>query len=131
MRTNILADMKKVVSMILALALSLCFTIASAEDSELLGKPFPDFTVSDTQGNTLTLSEIPRDASTLAFPVSADRAIHVENEDAKCVLFRQEGNPIPRRVYVIHDDVAHLRLEAGHSVLCACVVQFPRSRGQR
>ena len=241
MRTNSRTDLKKVISMILALALSLCFTIASAEDSELLGKPFPEFTATDTEGNTLTLSEmlkdheavliniwatwctpcsaemgflneayaqygdrvafivlsredndtmeairayreergldfpmgrdegetlyrytggqgiptsvivdrfgnaaflhvgsflstgevtrvieaflgegytetavlseIPRDASTLAFPVSADRAIHVENEDAKCVLFRQEGNPIPRRVYVIHDDVAHLRLE--------------------
>ena len=233
--------MKKMISVILVLALALCFTIASAEEAELLGKPFPDFTATDTRGNTFSLSEalknheavliniwatwcppcnaemgflneafeqygdrvafialsqedddtvaiieayrqerglsfpmgrdegaalyqytggrgipvtvivdrfgntaflqvgsflsagevtrligaflgegytetavlteIPRDASTRAFPVSSARAIHVENGNAKCVLFREEGNPVPQRVYVIHDDVAHLRLE--------------------
>ena len=233
--------MKKVIFMILMLVLSLWFTIAAAEESELLGTPFPDFTVADTQGNTFILSEalkdheavliniwatwcppcnaemgflneayeqygdrvafialsqedndtaeiieayrkehglafpmgrdegaflyqytggkgipatvivdrfgntaflqtgsflstgevtrlieaflgdsytetivltdIPRDASTRAFPVSSARAINVENENAKCILFRAEGNPVPQLVYVIHDDVAHLRLE--------------------
>ncbi len=233
--------MKKVIFIILVLALTLCFTVAAAEDADLLGKPFPDFTAIDTEGNTFALSEalkdheaaviniwatwcppcnaemgflneayeqygnrvafialskedddtleiieayrqerclsfpmgrdegevlyqytggkgipvtvivdrfgntaflqtgsflsadevtrlieaflgdgytetaalteIPRDASTRAFPVSSARAIQVENENAKCVLFREEGTPVPQQVYVVHDDVAHLRLE--------------------
>ena len=233
--------MKAVISVVLAMALSLCLTIAAGEEAALPGTPFPDFTVTDTQGNPFTLSEalkdheavliniwatwcppcsaemgflneayqrygdraafialspedndtveiieayreerglafpmgrdeggalyrytggnglpttvivdrfgntaflrtgsflgadevtrligafledgytetavltgIPGDASTRAFPVSPARAIHVENKDARCVLFRAEGNPVPQMAYVIRDDVAHLRLE--------------------
>ena len=47
--------MKKLVSLFLALLL--CCGIAQAEDSGILGKPFPDFTVTDVDGNTFTLSE--------------------------------------------------------------------------
>ena len=45
----------------LVLLLTLCIVSASAEDAEILGQPFPDFTVTDTQGNTFTLSEVLKD----------------------------------------------------------------------
>lgn len=47
--------MKKLVSLFLALLL--CCGIALAEDNGILGKAFPDFTVTDVDGNTFTLSE--------------------------------------------------------------------------
>ena len=43
------------------LALLLCFGMAAAEDTVMLGEPFPDFTVIDTQGNAFTLSEALKD----------------------------------------------------------------------
>ena len=48
--------MKKLILLGL-LTLALCFGAAAAEETTILGKPFPDFTAVDTQGNTFTLSE--------------------------------------------------------------------------
>ena len=48
--------MKKIFfTLFLLLALCLC-TAAAAEDPVALGQPFPDFTATDTEGNTFTLS---------------------------------------------------------------------------
>ena len=49
--------MKKVVLILLALALFLAVSAAAEGETSFLGKPFPDFTVTDTEGNTFTLSE--------------------------------------------------------------------------
>ena len=54
--------LKRILTVLLALAL--CVGIASAEQAEqnsILGKPFPDFTVTDSEGNTFTLSEALKD----------------------------------------------------------------------
>lgn len=53
--------MKRLLSILLVLALSLSLSAASAEEETILGKPFPDFTVTDTDGNTFTLSEALKD----------------------------------------------------------------------
>ena len=53
--------MKKVILILLALTLFLAVSASAEEGSPLLGKPFPDFTVTDTDGNTLTLSESLKD----------------------------------------------------------------------
>ena len=53
--------MKKVILILLALALFLSVSASAEDESPLLGKPFPDFTVTDTDGNTLTLSEALKD----------------------------------------------------------------------
>lgn len=54
--------MKKIAVIFLLLALVLCLGTAAAEETEsILGKPFPDFTVTDTEGNTFTLSEALKD----------------------------------------------------------------------
>ena len=45
----------------LVLLLTACVAFAAAEDAEILGQPFPDFTVTDTEGNTFTLSEALKD----------------------------------------------------------------------
>lgn len=39
------------------LTLACCFGAAAAEETNILGKPFPEFTAVDTQENTFTLSE--------------------------------------------------------------------------
>lgn len=53
--------MKKLAYCSLALLLALCLGAASAEESGILGKPFPEFTAADTQGNTFTLSDALKD----------------------------------------------------------------------
>jgi thiol-disulfide isomerase/thioredoxin len=49
--------------LVLLLSIMLLAGIASAEEeaNDILGKPFPDFTVTDTEGNTFTLSEALKD----------------------------------------------------------------------
>ncbi len=53
--------MKKVLLILLALTLFLAVSASAEGESQLLGKPFPDFTVTDTDGNTFTLSEVLKD----------------------------------------------------------------------
>ena len=78
----------------------------------------------DGYTESAVLTEIPRDASTRAFPVSSARAIHVENESARSVLFWVKGNPDPQPAYVISDAVAHLRLEIAASDDPAAVTYY-------
>ncbi len=53
--------MKKVLLTLLALTLFLAVSASAEGESPLLGKPFPDFTVTDIDGNTFTLSEALKD----------------------------------------------------------------------
>ena len=53
--------MKKVILILLALALFLAVSASAEDESPLLGKPFPDFTVTDIDENTFTLSEALKD----------------------------------------------------------------------
>ena len=53
--------MKKVILILLALTLSLAVSASAEDESSLLGKPFPDFTIKDCEGNTFTLSEALKD----------------------------------------------------------------------
>ena len=52
-----------ILSLVTCLVLALCIGTAPAEEAnaDFLGKPFPDFTVTDTEGNTFTLSEALKD----------------------------------------------------------------------
>ncbi len=47
---------KKTLILVLV-TLALCLGAAAAEENGILGRPFPNFTVTDTQGNTFALSE--------------------------------------------------------------------------
>lgn len=49
--------LKKGIVLILALALCLALLPARGENVSILGQPFPDFTATDTEGSTFTLSE--------------------------------------------------------------------------
>ena len=53
--------MKKCLLILLALTLFLAVSASAESGSSILGKPFPDFTVTDTEGNTFTLSEALKD----------------------------------------------------------------------
>ena len=52
---------------------------------------------------------LPGDA-TCAFPVSAGRAVHAENEDTETVLFFAENRPAPVICCIVPDDTAPLRI---------------------
>ena len=82
----------------------------------------------DAYTETAVLTQIPKESATAAFPVSAVRAIHVENENAKSVLFRAEGVPNPIQAYVIEGDVAHLRLEAAATDIPADMYYYTLSQ---
>ena len=49
--------MKKIILVLLALTLFLAVSASAEDDSDFLGKPFPDFTVTDVDGNTFNLTE--------------------------------------------------------------------------
>ena len=49
--------MKKTLLILFALTLFLAVSASAEGESPLLGKPFPDFTVTDCDGNAFTLSE--------------------------------------------------------------------------
>jgi hypothetical protein len=70
------------------------------------------------------LTEIPKETATAAFPVSAARAIHVENENVRGVLFRVEGVPDPVQAYVVDGGVARLRFEIAASDIPAEMVYY-------
>ena len=54
--------MRKAIALLLMMVLVLCVSIAAAEATKgFLGKPFPDFTVTDSEGKTFTLSEALKD----------------------------------------------------------------------
>ncbi len=53
--------MKKVLLILFALTLFLAVSASAEDESPILGKPFPDFTVTDIDENTFTLSEALKD----------------------------------------------------------------------
>jgi len=53
--------MKNAILILLALTLFLAVSASAEDESSLLGKPFQDFTVTDIDGNTFTLSEALKD----------------------------------------------------------------------
>ena len=53
--------MKKVISVFLVLMLLLWAVPAAAEEKDILGQPFPEFSTTDTEGNVFTLSEALQD----------------------------------------------------------------------
>ena len=74
-----------------------------------------EFFLGEGYTESTVLTEIPKDISTAAFPVSRATSIHVENENARPLIFWAEGDPDPNMAYVIYDDTAHLRFEAAAS----------------
>ena len=72
--------MKKVLLTLLALTLFLAFSASAEEESPLLGKPFPDFTVTDIDGNTFTLSEKLKDHEAVLINFWATWCVPCRNE---------------------------------------------------
>ena len=79
---------------------------------------------------TTVLERIPSDTATCAYPVSAVRAIHVDNENARQIEFRAAGEAEPLTAYVIEDDTAHLRIEAAAADNPAEMIYFDQNRGK-
>ena len=74
-----------------------------------------DAFLGDTYTETRVLDSIPRDTTTRAFPVSAARALYVDNEDARRFVLRvqqaEAGYDMAFEGYVISGDTARLRFE--------------------
>ena len=60
---------------------------------------------------TTVLNEIPRDSATRAFPVSPARTLHVENENARKIAFRENSSGQNITGYIVNEDTVHLRFE--------------------
>ena len=111
--------MKKTTVILLVFLLGLN---AEAAENEEAGFPGEDYSESSI------LADIPEEASTCAFPVSSGRAVHVENENARCIRMSTPDEPEPLLVYVINEDTAHLRLELPASDDPA-VIMYSNNRG--
>lgn len=70
-----------------------------------------DVYLGDGYTETFVLNGVPAEGNTRAFPVAAERALIVENESAKPVIFHIGGMDSPLTFYVVPDDTAKLRLE--------------------
>ena len=72
-----------------------------------------DACLGDDYAETVTMTEVPRDSATKALPLFATRALRLENEGARRVVFHLGGDYKPLEAWVIDGGVAHLRLEPG------------------
>ena len=83
-------------------------TFFTYEDLERTVTPF----LGEGYAETKVLKEIPKDSSTGAFPVSAKRAVYVENENARKILFHfdeeREGDPLV--CYIVPEEKARIRI---------------------
>ena len=64
----------------------------------------------DGYTETRVYTDIPKSSATAAFPVAAERGVIVENPSAQRVIVSWQEKDTGMPVYVINDDVAHLRL---------------------
>ena len=70
-----------------------------------------DFFTGANYTETVVLQDVPADCSTRAYPVSAKRALHVDNQNVKMILIHIEGVAEPYNCYVVPEEKAHLRFE--------------------
>ena len=66
----------------------------------------------DSYTETVTLTAIPKDTSTRAFPTSAVTELQVENETARLIVIHDVNQNESELGYIIHEDTAHLLLKA-------------------
>ena len=88
--------MKKILALLLSIML--LAGIASAEETQddFLGKPFPDFTVTDTDGNSFTLSEALKDHDTAPQRHTRRQQEEQRLDDEQCSLRPKHHFPIKR-----------------------------------
>lgn len=79
---------------------------------------------------TRVLNDVPKETTTRAFPVSAARALHVDNESARRIVFRAEGIPGSLTAYAINDDAARLRFEIAASDNPAAMIYYDAYQGK-
>ena len=84
---------------------------ASADDLRRTIETF----LGDGYTESRVLNGIPPESTTMAFPLSASRAIRVANGNVKKVLFRYASGSEPITAYVVNDDTAHVRLDISAS----------------
>ena len=70
-----------------------------------------EYFLGDGYTETSVLDGIPRDTSTVAYPVSASRRITVENASARTVEFRIPDLGMSALGYIVTEDTARLRIE--------------------
>ena len=103
--------------------------VGSFNNAGEIGRVIEAF-LGDGYTETKVLNEIPRESATAAFPVSKSRAIHIENEGAKQILFHLEGYPQDQTAYVIPDDTAFISLEIAASDNPGDIVYYDYTRGK-
>ena len=112
--------MKKAIALLLMMVLVLCVSIAAVEASkDFLGKPFPDFTVTDSEGKTFTLSEALKDHEAVLINFWATWCDPCKNEF-----------PMLNKVYEeVKDKVAFIALSKEPKDTAEKIEAFRRERG--
>lgn len=70
-----------------------------------------DTFLGDGYTETVVQYDIPKDTSTFALPVSAARALYIDNPEAQKAVIRAEGIETSISIYAVNSDVAHVRAE--------------------
>lgn len=110
--------MKKILILIL---LALCFACASAEQADFLGKPFPDFSAADTEGNTFTLSEALKEREAAVLVIWSSR----------CPLCRAEMPVLNELFEAYGDQVAFFALSGDGEDTMETVAAYREANGIR
>ena len=85
----------------------------------------------DRYTETAVLTRIPKKAATRAYPVCAERAVYVDNENMKKVLFYLSGMDKPLLTYVVNDDTAHLRFDIALSDDASDMMYYDDAKGDK
>ena len=111
--------MKKVILILLSLTLFLAVSASAESESPILGKPFPDFTVKDTDGNIFTLSEALKD----------HEAVLINFWATWCGPCRNEFPAINKVYEKYKDKVAFIALSVEHNDTNEVISSFRRENG--
>ena len=113
--------MKKTVALMLMLVLALTLYLgnAAADDTGILGKPLPDFTVTDSEGKTFTLSEALKDHEAVVINIWATWCGPCEREF-----------PLLNNLYEKYSDrVAFIALSVGTNDTLELIEEYRQAHG--
>jgi len=110
-----------IIAFALLLSIMLLAGIAAAEekDKDILGKPFPDFTVKDTEGNTFTLSEALKD----------HEAVLINSWATWCGPCRNEFPDLNKAYEKYHDKVAFIALSMEQKDTIEKIAEYRKENG--
>lgn len=81
-------------------------------------------------GETKVLTGIPKDSQTKLFPLSAARALYVENENARRIDVQMNGKDSGMLIYVVNGDTARVRMEIAATDNLSDMIYYDAGNGK-